>query len=270
MPTKISKDGETVFLIDSHAHLDMRRFDKDRDHVIERALSAGVREIITVGTDANSSLDAAGLAEVYPCVFAAVGIHPHNANRYTHHDLKGLRLLAKRKKVVAIGEIGLDFFRNLSTKKNQIEVFKRQLDMAISLDLPVIIHDRQAHDEVLGILSSFRANGPKGVIHCFSGDFALAEAFMALGYSISIPGTVTLQSASQTRDAASRIPLDRMLLETDAPFLAPLPCKGQRNEPSFLIHTARRVAQLRDIALEELAKRTRQNTHTLFNLFSPA
>jgi len=244
----------------------MRRFDRDRDHVIERALSAGVRGIITIGIDANSSLDAAALAEVYPCVVAAAGIHPHNADKSTFHDLKELRLLAKRKKVVAIGEIGLDFFRNLSTRKNQIEIFKRQLDMAISLDLPVIIHDRQAHEEVLGILSSFRGNGAKGVIHCFSGDYELAEAFMDLGYSISIPGTVTLKSASQTRDAATRIPLDKMLLETDAPFLTPLPCKGQRNEPSFLIHTARKVAQLRDVPLEELAKRTSQNTYQLFNL----
>jgi len=247
----------------------MRRFDRDRDHVIERALSAGVRGIITIGIDANSSLDAAGLAEVYPCVFAAAGIHPHNADKSTFHDLKELRLLAKRKKVVAIGEIGLDFFRNLSTRKNQIEIFKRQLDMAISLDLPVVIHDRQAHEEVLGILSSFRGNGAKGVIHCFSGDYELAEAFMDLGYSISIPGTVTLKSASQTRDAATRVPLDKMLLETDAPFLTPLPCKGQRNEPSFLIHTARKVAQLRDVPLEELAKRTSQNTYQLFNLSLP-
>ena len=247
----------------------MRRFDRDRDHVIERALSAGVRGIITIGIDANSSLDAAGLAAVYPCVFAAAGIHPHNADRSTYHDLKELRLLAKRKKVVAIGEIGLDFFRNLSTRKNQIEIFKRQLDMALSLDLPVVIHDRQAHEEVLGILSSFSGNGPKGVIHCFSGDYELAKAFMDLGYSISIPGTITLKSASQTRDAATRIPLDRMLLETDAPFLTPLPCKGQRNEPSFVIHTARKVAQLRDIPLEELAKRTSQNTYQLFNLSFP-
>ena len=258
-----------MFLIDSHAHLGMRRFDRDRDHVIERALSAGVRGIITIGIDANSSSDAAGLAEVYPCVYAAAGIHPHNADSSTYHDLKELRLLAKRKKVVAIGEIGLDFFRNLSTRKNQIEMFKRQLDIAISLDLPVVIHDRQAHEEVLGILASFRGNGPKGVIHCFSGDYELAKAFMDMGYSISIPGTVTLESANQTRDAATRIPLDRMLLETDAPFLTPLPCKGQRNEPSFVIHTARKVAQLRDIPLEELAKRTSQNTYQLFNLSFP-
>ena len=137
------------------------------------------------------------------------------------------------------------------------------------VDLPVIIHDRQAHEQVLRILSSYSGNGPKGVIHCFSGDYELAKAFMDLGYSISIPGTVTLESASQTHDAATRIPLDRLLLETDAPFLTPLPCKGQRNEPSFVIYTARKVAQLRDMTVEELAKRTSQNTCQLFNLPYP-
>jgi TatD DNase family protein len=258
-----------MILIDSHAHLDMKKFDTDRDQVVSRALSAGVRQIITIGTDTKSSMKAVALTERYPCVFATAGIHPHNADRADYHDLKRIALLAKREKAVAIGEIGLDFYRNLSSRKKQRDLFHQQLDIALSLDLPVVIHDREAHEEVLETLSSFKRNGSKGVIHCFSGDYGLAKTFMEMGYYISIPGIITLKNARQMQDVAAKIPLKKMLLETDAPFLTPLPHRGQRNEPSFVIHTARKVAELRGIPFEEVAQRTSNNTCQLFNLPVP-
>lgn len=256
-------------MIDSHAHLDMKAFDADRDLVIERALSIGVKQIITIGIDIRSSLKGIGLTNEYHSVFATAGIHPHNADEAEHRDLSQLALLAKQKKAVAIGEIGLDFYRNLSSRKKQREVFRHQLDIALSHDLPVVIHDREAHEEVLEILSSFSTNGPKGVIHCFSGDHSLAKMILEMGYYVSIPGTVTLKSAAQTQEVAARIPLDRMLLETDAPFLTPLPRRGQRNEPSFVLYTAQKVAELRGIPLEEVAQQTSTNTRQLFNLPLP-
>lgn len=258
-----------MILIDSHTHLDMKKFDSDRDQVIERALSAGVRQIITIGIDTKSSMKAVALTERYPSVFASAGIHPHKADRADFHDLKHIALLARREKVVAIGEIGLDFYRNLSSRKKQRELFHQQLDIALSVDLPVVIHDREAHEEVLETLSSFKRNGFKGVIHCFSGDYNLAKTFIGMGYYISIPGTVTVKNARQMQDVAARIPSSKMLLETDAPFLAPLPHRGQRNEPSFVIHTAQKVAELRGIPFEEVAQETTNNASQLFNLPLP-
>ena len=256
-------------LIDSHAHLDMEAFAKDRDQVIDRALSIDVRHIITVGIDIRSSISAVKLTKSYPSVFASVGIHPHNADNTDKNDLKQIKLIAAQEKVVAIGEIGLDFYRNLSSKRKQIEIFKQQLDIAISLDLPVIIHDREAHEETLKILSSFNGTESKGVIHCFSGDYNLAKTFIHMGYYISIPGTVTFKDASQVQDVAVRVPLNRMLLETDAPFLSPVPCRGKRNEPCLVIHTAQKIAELREISSEEVGRQTSKNTCRLFNISFP-
>ncbi|GAF72410.1 unnamed protein product, partial [marine sediment metagenome] len=182
-------------LIDSHAHLDMEKFDSDRDQIIDRALSVDVKQIITVGIDIKSSIRAIKLTKSYSSIFASVGIHPHNADNIDKNDLKQIPLIATQEKIVAIGETGLDFFRNLSSRQKQVELFKQQLDIAISLDLPVIIHDREAHEEIFKILLSFNRNGFKGVIHCFSGDYNLAKTFIDMGYYISIPGTVTFRNA---------------------------------------------------------------------------
>jgi TatD DNase family protein len=240
-------------LIDSHAHLDMEEFDVGRD-------------IITVGIDIRSSIRAAALTKSYSSVFASVGIHPHNADNADKNDLKQIPFIATQEKVVAIGETGLDFHRNLSSRQKQIKLFEQQLDIAISLDLPVVIHDREAHEEVLNILFSFKRNGFKGVIHCFSGDYNLAKTFIDMGFYISIPGTVTFKNANEMQDVAVRVPLNRMLLETDAPFLAPVPYRGKRNEPCLVIHTAQKVAELRGISFEEVARQTSKNTCQLFNL----
>ena len=253
-------------LIDSHAHLDMKEFYSDRDQVIERALSGNVRHIITVGIDILSSLNAMRLTKTYPCVFALIGIHPHNADNAHKNDLEKISLIAKQEKIVAIGETGLDFYRNRSPREKQIKLFKQQIDIAISLCLPVVIHDREAHTETLKILSSFKRNRLTGMIHCFSGDYNLARIFIDMGYYISIPGTVTFKNASQIQDVARRVPLNKILIETDAPFLAPTPYRGKRNEPSYIIHTAQKVANLRGISFEEVSHHTSKNACQLFNL----
>jgi len=256
-------------LIDSHAHLDMKQFDSDRDQIIDRAVSADVMHIITVGIDIISSRNAVKLTQHYPSILATAGIHPHNADNANKNDLEQIALIAQHNKIIAIGEIGLDFFRNRSARKNQIEVFSQQLAIAISLDLPVVIHDREAHTETVSILSSFKQNGLHGMIHCFSGDYKLAKKFINMGYYISIPGTVTFNNASQIQDVARRIPLNRLLLETDAPFLAPTPYRGKRNEPSHIIHTAQKIAKLRGISFEEISYQTSKNVCELFNLSFP-
>lgn len=256
-------------LIDSHAHLDMKQFDSDRDQVIVRALSADVRHIITVGIDIKSSLNAVKLTTHYPPIFATIGIHPHNADNANNNDLEQIALIAQQDKIIAIGEIGLDFFHNRSARQKQIEVFIQQLAIAISLDLPVVIHDREAHTNTLNILSSFKKSGLKGMIHCFSGDYNLAKTFIDMGYYISIPGTVTFNNASQIQDVARRVPLNRMLLETDAPFLAPTPYRGNRNEPGYVTHTAQKIAKLRDVSFEEISYQTSKNVCQLFNLSFP-
>jgi TatD DNase family protein len=252
--------------IDSHAHLDMEEFDSDRDEVIQRALSADVKQLITVGIDVNSSLKAVSLTEKYPSVFAAVGIHPHNADVADKEDLKQIELISAEKKVVAIGEIGLDFYRNLSSRGNQKKYFKQQLDIAMRCDLPVVVHSREAHEDVLEILSCFQGSESRGVIHCFSGGIDLAEAFIEVGYFISIAGTVTFANASPVHKVVTNTSLDRMLIETDSPFLSPIPYRGRRNEPSRVIHTAQKVAEIRGISLEEVAARTSKNARQLFRL----
>lgn len=253
-------------LIDAHTHLDMKHFESDRDRVVQRALSAGVGRIITVGIDLMSSLNAIKLTTTYPCVFAAIGIHPHNTVRAGKNDLDEISLMAQQKKIIAIGEIGLDFYRNRSPIEKQIKLFKQQLDMAALLDLPVVIHDREAHAKTVKILSLFKRNRRTGMIHCFSGDYSLAETFINMGYYISIPGIVTYKNAIQIQDVIKRIPLNRVLIETDAPFLAPVPYRGRRNEPCYLTHTAQKIANLRSISLEEVAHHTSENACRLFNL----
>ena len=251
-------------LIDSHAHLDMKDFEKDLDQVLDRALNAGIEQIVTVGIDPESSKAALELARRYDYISASVGIHPHSADDWDEGDLSRLRALASAPQVVAWGEIGLDFFRRYSSTEAQLRMFRLQLQMARDLDLPVIVHDREAHEEVYSILKGMGKG--KGVIHCFSGDRDLAEAFMDLGYLISIPGTVTYKKASRVKEVAASIPLNRMLVETDSPYLAPVPKRGKRNEPFNVTFTAGEIARLRNTTLEEVALQTTANTKTLFGL----
>ncbi|MFC1869002.1 TatD family hydrolase [Thermodesulfobacteriota bacterium] len=253
-------------LIDSHAHLDMKDYDEDLEEVLDRALKGGITHIISVGIDIPSSIRALEFANRYNFVSSSIGYHPHNANDVDLHKLEELSRLASDPKVVAWGEIGLDFYRRYSNPEKQIEIFERQLDMAFQRNLPVIIHDRETRGGVLEILRKKGNERPKGVIHCFSGDYDLAMAFIDIGYYISIPGTVTYKNALQVQDVASRIPIDRMLVETDAPFLAPVPKRGKRNEPLFVAHSAKKIAQLRDMDFKEISFQTSENAKKLFDL----
>ena len=253
-------------LIDSHAHLDMKDFEKDLEQVLDRAQNGGITHIIVVGIDIPSSFKALELAKRYDFIFSTVGYHPHNADDADSHKLEELSGLVSEPKVIAWGEIGLDFFRNYSPPEKQIEIFEQQLEMAFQFNLPVIIHDRESHEEVFEIIRKKGIKKHEGVIHCFSGDYELAMAFIDIGYYISIPGTVTYKNALQIQDVASRIPLERMLIETDAPFLAPVPKRGKRNEPLFVTHIAQKIAKLRGKDFKEVALQTSENAKRLFDL----
>jgi len=253
-------------MIDTHAHLDMKDYDEDRKEVIERAFQGGISHIISVGIDLQSSQKALELAKAHDFIFSTVGFHPHSADHVDPGDLAGLAELTAEAKVVAWGEIGLDFYRGWSQPDNQREAFEEQIDLARHHGLPLVIHCREAHEDLLEILKR-KAHGPyQGVIHCFSGDYNLAMELIAMGFYISIPGTVTYKKALQVQDVAARIPLERLLLETDAPFLAPVPKRGKRNEPVFVIHTAQKIAELRKIEYEEVGLQTSRNAIKLFAL----
>ena len=252
--------------IDSHAHLDMKDFDKDRKLVMERAAKAGITHILTVGIDLPSSIRALQLAREFEFIFSSIGYHPHNAENFDTNTLEELGRMASESKIVAWGEIGLDFYRHRSRPEKQIEAFEQQLDMAAALDLPVIIHNREADQKVLEVLRK-RGNRPgRGVIHCFSGTYDLAMVFIQMGFYISIPGTVTFKNAFNVQEVAAKIPPDRLLIETDAPFLAPVPQRGKRNEPLFVTHTAQKIADLRNIDVQDVARQTSENTKRLFRL----
>lgn len=251
-------------LIDSHAHLEMKEFDRDRAEVIGRARAAGVEAIVTVGTNLRLSRKALSLARQYENVYATVGVHPHDASKADDKVLEELKQLAEDAKVVAYGEIGLDFFRNISPREKQIEIFATQLQIAKVLNLPVVIHDRDAHEQTLTMV---RDSGVRrGVFHCFSGDWSMARKCIDLGFYISIPGVVTFEKSKVLQEVSRRVPADAILLETDCPYLTPEPHRGKRNEPSFMVHTAQKVADIRGIPIEELATAATANTRRLFGL----
>ena len=253
-------------LIDSHAHLDMEDFEKDRDDVLARAIQTGVCHIISVGIDLTSSMAALNLAQKHAYISCAVGCHPHHAETCKTSDLDHLAQLASEAPVVAWGEIGLDYFRGYASTEAQVRIFEDQLALARDLNLPVIIHDREAHEATFSILKRMGKGERKGVIHCFSGDVDLARAFMDLGYFISIPGTITYKKAKQIKEVATAIPLSCMLIETDSPFLSPEPRRGKRNEPAHVYYTAMEIARLREISFEEAARETTKNARALFQL----
>ncbi len=251
-------------LIDSHAHLEMKEFNPDREEVIKRAWQAGVSHIVTVGTNLALSGKALSLARQHKNIYAAVGVHPHDVAKSDNKTFDDLREMARDPKVVAYGEIGLDFFRNLSSREKQMEMFSRQLELAFELKLPVIIHDREAHDQTL---QTIKASGARrGVFHCFSGDYSMAKQCIDLGFYISIPGVVTFAKAKNIQDVAKRVPLSSLLLETDSPYLTPEPHRGKRNEPSFIINTAKKVAEIKGLTWEEVADVTARNTINLFGI----
>jgi len=252
-------------LIDTHAHLDSARFEGDRDRVVSRARADGVHAILTVGTDLDSSRRAVALAEEYPCVYAAVGIHPHDASQVDPGVVAELERLSKHDTVVAIGEIGLDFYRNLSPPDKQREGFVAQLELARRVNKPVIIHDRQAHADTMSILRD-KARNLRGVLHCFSGDLDMALQAVNMGFYISIAGPVTFQNARRLQELVRELPMGCMLIETDCPYLAPHPHRGQRNEPTNVRLVAAKIAALKEVSIERVAEVTTANASRLFGL----
>lgn len=252
--------------IDTHAHLEMREFREDREEVIARAREAGVDFIITIGTTVESSRDAVVLAEQHDFVYAAIGIHPHEARDVLHPAYDVLRHFAKSKKVVAYGEIGLDYYYENSPKNVQQRKFRDMLREARELGLPVIIHDRDAHEDTLRIVKEEWDPSIGGVMHCFSGDAEFAKKMMALGFYISIAGPVTYPKSEALREAVRRIPIERMLIETDAPYLAPQQFRGTRNEPAYVRHTAEAIANIKGLSIEDVARITSFNAMQLFGI----
>jgi TatD DNase family protein len=254
-----------LHLIDSHAHIYYRDYADDFDAMLQRAADAGVDAMLVVGTDIESSRESVELAEKHPQLYAAVGIHPHDAGRVTDACYDVIRDLAlSSPKVVAIGEIGLDFYRDRSPRVDQERVFRAFLRLAGELDKPVIIHDRDAHRQVLDCL---REEGTRrGVLHCFSGDAAMAAEALAMGLYISIPGTITYPANEALREVVRAVSIDRMLVETDCPYLTPVPHRGKRNEPAHVRLTAERVAEVKGLSLEDVARITTKNVRDLFGI----
>ncbi len=253
-------------LIDTHCHLDMDAYRSDLDTVIQSAAQFGIKRIISIGIDYASSLQAVTIAEQHPNIFATIGFHPHDALKATAGALKNLTELTRYKSVVGYGEIGLDYVKKYAPRDVQIKTFSEQLHLAKELDLPVVIHDREAHEDTLNLIRSAGQLPRGGVLHCFSGDSRLAHEMTALGFYISIPGVVTFANAHLLHEIIRAVDLRYLLLETDGPFLAPTPFRGKRNEPKLLLYTAQKVAELKQITIDEVARVTTANAVRLFRL----
>jgi TatD DNase family protein len=251
--------------VDSHAHLQWRSFDNDMKDVLERAKEKRVTRIVNIGFDVAGCLKGVKLAEKYEGLYATVGIHPHDANTLNQKTLDKLRELSANPKVLAIGEIGLDYYRNLSPREVQKQAFEAQLVLAEELGLPVVIHDRDAHDDILQTLSRFKGK-VKGIMHCFSGNKEMAQQCLDLGFKISFNGTITYPKNRELREIAKWIDLKNILLETDCPFLAPQEVRGKRNEPSFLPMIAQEIANFRGMSVDDLAEATTRNTEKILKL----
>jgi TatD DNase family protein len=261
--------------IDSHAHLEGHRYDQDRELVIARARETGVDTIVAIGNgDGPVNFDCGiKLAEKYDFIYATIGIHPHEASLADQAALDRMEQLAKRPKVIAWGEIGLDYFYDHSPRDVQQQVFLSQLQLAQVARLPVVIHCRpsdgtdNAWEDCLTILQkNWAPNGLGGILHCFTGTWAHASRALDIGFMISFAGNITFPKAQQIRDAAKEVPLDRMLIETDSPFLAPVPHRGKRNEPAFVKEVARQLGELRGLSTEEIGRQTSSNFYNFFKL----
>jgi len=253
-------------LFDTHAHLNDNQFSGDLAETIARSRAAGVTRITNVGYDLPSSRRALEIARQYPGCYAAVGIHPHDAQTLTGEAIEALMEMAGDPLVVAIGEIGLDFYRDLSPRETQRHAFQVQIDLAWELQKPIVIHDRDAHGETVATLQAARDTVTGGILHCFSGSWEMARQCLNLGYYIALGGPVTFANAHKVVDIARQVPLERLLLETDCPYLSPVPFRGKRNEPARVGIIAEKIAALRGISLAELAAATTQNACSVFGL----
>jgi len=251
---------------DTHAHLDLSPLREAEEAVVRRARDAGVSRIATVGIDPDSSERAVAIAHRHAGVYAIVGLHPHDAGRLSDSLLPRLEALSLCDKVVAIGETGLDFYRDRAPRDTQRAAFREQIRLARRRNLPVVVHDRDAHDEVLSILSEENAAEVGGIIHCFSGDLAMARAAVAMNFLVSIPGAITYKGSEKQVEAVRALPLDRLLIETDCPFLAPVPYRGKTNEPAYVPLVAAKVAEIKGLAVEDVARVTTLSALRLFRI----
>ena len=254
-------------LIDSHAHLDGEKFADDRAAVVERALAAGVVKIITMGDSLESSARSVALTEEFDPVYAAVGIHPEEAQPMTAATDEQLAAWAAQEKVVAIGEIGLDYYWEKDEEKRALQraIFVRQLDLARQLKLPVCIHDREAHGDMMKILKT-EGRGLRGVLHCYSGSWEMAAELLKGDWYFGIDGPLTYKNAAKLPEIVQRLPAERILVETDSPYLSPMPFRGRRNEPAHVLYVAKKAAELRGESLEDFARATRENTRALYGI----
>lgn len=255
-------------LIDTHVHLDDPKFDKDRDEVIKKALDAGLEKIITIGcyqpTKPFKTL--IDLAEKYDCIYVSLGVHPHEAASANKEVLHEIKELAKHQKVIAIGEVGLDYHYEYTPRDIQKKVFVDYIQLARELNLPLSIHSREAQVDTLNILKAEGINDIGGVLHCFSGDYAMAKKCLDWGLYLSFTGVVTFPKASNIQDIVKKIPIEKMLIETDCPYLSPEPHRGKRNEPSYVVETAKKIAEIKGLSYEDVARITTLNAKELFSI----
>ena len=251
---------------DSHAHLDLSPLTEAEGEVLRRARDARVTRVATIGIDPESSAHAVAIAHRHAGVYASVGLHPHDASRLSDDTLSRLEELSRCDKVVGIGETGLDYFRDRSPRDAQRAAFREQIRLARRRNLPVIVHDRDAHEETLGILAEERADEVGGILHCFSGDLAMARRAVAMGFLVSIPGAITYKGSEAQVEAVRRLPLERLLIETDCPFLAPVPHRGKTNEPSYLPLVAAKVAEIKGVTVGDVARVTTLNALRVFRI----
>jgi TatD DNase family protein len=257
-------------LIDTHTHLDDARYNDDRDAMIARAREAGVGAFVTIGCDLSTSRAAVALADQYSFVYASIGVHPHEVKHIGDGWYDEFRRLVKNKKVVAYGEIGLDYHYNHSSPKDQRDRFREQIQLARELNLPVIIHTREAQEDTIAILKEEKASDVGGVFHCFSGDAWLAKDALDLGFYLSFSGILTFQNATMLREIAKNTPLDRVLIETDCPYLTPVPHRGKRNEPAYVSYVAQQLAQIhgdtQGLSAARIGELTSENAKRLFKI----
>ena len=256
--------------VDSHAHIDGPEFDADREEMIERARAAGVATILNVGTgDPRAGVfeRAVDVGKKYESVYTAIGTHPHDARFYDDKAEEKIKTLVQEEHVLAWGEIGLDFHYDNSPRDVQVEVFKRQLRAARECDLPVVIHTREAESETIEILKNdYEGAERRGVFHCFSGSMELAQRAIELGFMISFSGIVTFKKADELREVSKQVPLERLLIETDCPYLTPIPYRGKRNEPAYVVEVARCLAGIHGVGLEEIGRLTSENFKSFFRI----
>lgn len=259
-------------LIDTHCHVNFEAYDDDRAEVITRAAQAGVTRIIIPATDLNTSHEALDLTHEHSGIYAAVGVHPNSTANFTDNQLTAIRTLSQEAKVVAIGEIGLDYYWDKSPRDTQKRAFRAQLDLAAELELPVIIHNRESSEDVMDILEAWAQDLPEslkerpGVLHSFSAPASIAERALAAGFYLGFTGPITFKKADDLRQVAAKVPLERLLVETDGPFLTPHPYRGKRNEPAYIPYVVDRLAALKHIPTDEMGRLTTENAERLFGL----